>query len=180
MSAVAAAAGVSRPTLYRWFPTKALLLAAITAEEVAEFDAGLQRAVAAARAPRQRLDAALRYLVERLTATSEAIGADPAFALQGLSDSLPPHVTALAGLLGDALDVVPSVRARTMTRVQAAEVLLRLAQSSYLVPPDRPAEMLRLLRAFTGLRTSGTRPSRSTSAPAPASARVHRGERSPV
>ena len=31
MSAIAAAAGVSRPTLYKWFPTKDALLAAFPA-----------------------------------------------------------------------------------------------------------------------------------------------------
>lgn len=151
MSAVAAEAGVSRPTLYRWFPSKSLLLAAITAEEVAEFDEGLRRAIASRRSARGRLDAAIDHLVDRLAATSDAIGADPAFALQSLADTLPAHVASLTELLGDALDVVPAVREGAMSRAQAAETLLRLAQSSYLVPPERAADMLALLRAFAGL-----------------------------
>lgn len=151
MSAVAAEAGVSRPTLYRWFPTKALLLAAVTAEEVAEFDEGLRRATGSRRSSEARLDAAIGHLVEWLAPTSRAIGADPAFALQSLADSLPARVASLTGLLGDALDCVPAVRAGAMSRAQAAEVLLRLAQSYYLVPPGRAADMLGLLRAFAGL-----------------------------
>lgn len=42
MSAVAAEAGVSRPTLFRGFPTKALLLGTIASHAVEQFDLGLQ------------------------------------------------------------------------------------------------------------------------------------------
>ena len=58
MSAIAAAAGVSRPTLYRWFPTKDDLLEALTAYEEQLFDARLaggdRRAAHPGPAPRRR------------------------------------------------------------------------------------------------------------------------------
>ena len=60
MSAIAAAAGVSRPTLYRWFPTKDALLEALTAYEEQLFDARLEAVIDAQRTPGRRLDAALR------------------------------------------------------------------------------------------------------------------------
>jgi AcrR family transcriptional regulator len=153
LSAVAAAAGVSRPTLYRWFPTKSLLLGAVAAYEVEQFDIGLQALADAHRDPARRLDAALRYLVNYLEETvgSDSIQVDPAFALQGLADSLPPHIESVARVLGDALDEVPSVRDGTLTREQAAEIFLRLAYSHYLVPHRDAEELLATMRAFAGL-----------------------------
>jgi TetR/AcrR family transcriptional regulator, repressor for uid operon len=153
MSAVAAEAGVSRPTLYRWFPTKALLLGAITAYEVEQFDVGLQELADRHRDPARRLDAALRYLVTYLDETlgADSIRVDADSALQGLSDSLPSHVTSLARMLGDALDEVPAVCSRHVTREQAAEVFLRLAYSQYLVPNPNAEELLATMRAFAGL-----------------------------
>jgi AcrR family transcriptional regulator len=153
MSAVAAEAGVSRPTLYRWFPTKALLLGAITAYEVEQFDVGLQALAGEHRDPARRLDAALRYLVTYLEETigSDSIHIDPEFALQGLADSLQPHVTSLARMLGDALEQVPTVHARVVTREQAAEMFLRVAYSQYLVPHPDVEELLATMRAFAGL-----------------------------
>jgi AcrR family transcriptional regulator len=153
MSAVAAEAGVSRPTLYRWFPTKALLLGAITAYEVEQFDLGLQALAARHREPGPRLDAALRYLVTYLDETlgADSIRVDSEFALQGLNDSLPSHVMSVADILGDALDEVPAVDTGLVTRQQAAEMFLRLAYSQYLVPNPDAEELLVTMRAFAGL-----------------------------
>ena len=153
LSAVAAEAGVSRPTLYRWFPTKSLLLGAVAAYEVEQFDIGLQALADEHHDPARRLDAALRYLVNYLEETvgSDSIQVDPAFALQGLADSLPPHIESVARVLGDALDEVPSVRDGTLTREQAAEIFLRLAYSHYLVPHRDAEELLSTMRAFAGL-----------------------------
>jgi AcrR family transcriptional regulator len=153
LSGVAAEAGVSRPTVYRWFPTKALLLAAMTAEEVEEFDVGLRTLADFHSEPAERFDAALRYIVTYLDDVlgTSAIGADPAFALQSLADSLAPHIESVARVLGDALDEIPGVRNGAMTRQQGAEMLLRIAYSHYLVPSPDPQALLRSFRAFAGL-----------------------------
>jgi TetR/AcrR family transcriptional regulator, repressor for uid operon len=153
LSAVAAEAGVSRPTLYRWFPSKSLLLGAIAAYEVEQFDIGLQALAERNRDPGRRLDAALRYLVTYLDETmgSDSVHVDPEFALQGLADSLRPHIRSFARVLGDALDQVPTVGVRTITREQAAEMFLRVAYSQYLVPDRDPEHLLATMRAFAGL-----------------------------
>ena len=153
LSAVAAEAGVSRPTLYRWFPTKTVLLTAIAAYEVEQFDIGLQALADAHRDPVRRLDAALRYLVTYLadSAGSDSVSADPAFALQSLADSLGPHIDSVARVLADALDEVPTVRGGALTREQAAEMFLRVAYSHYVVPHRDPEELLATMRAFAGL-----------------------------
>jgi AcrR family transcriptional regulator len=163
ISAVAAEAGVSRPTLYRWFPTKTLLLGAITAYEVEQFDRGLQTLAVEHRQPARRLDAGLRYLVTFLDESmgADAIRVDPGFSLQSLADSHEPHVKSLARVLGDALDEVPAVGGGRVTREQAADIFLRIAYSHYLVPHADPDELLATLRAFAGLpRLRGRRTSR--------------------
>jgi len=153
LSAVAAEAGVSRPTVYRWFPTKTLLLAAVAAGEVEQFDLGLQHLADSYADPTARFDAALRYLVTYLDETmgTDAINADPAFSLQSLADSLGPHVDSVARVLGDALDQIPAVRAGVLTRVQGAEILLRVAYSHYLVPNPDTGQLVATLRAFAGV-----------------------------
>ena len=153
LSAVAAAAGVSRPTLYRWFPTKADLLAALTESERGQFDRGLRAELDAHRSPSRKLDAALRFLVTYLDGSlgPDPIGVDPAFALRSLGDAIPVQVEAFAELLGTSLDQVPTVGAGILTRAQAAEVFLRVAYSHYLVPHPRPEELLATMRTMAGL-----------------------------
>jgi AcrR family transcriptional regulator len=159
LSAVAAEAGVSRPTLYRWFPTKTLLLAAMTAYEVEQFDTGLQALADAYPNPAKRFDAALRYIVTYLDDTmgADSISADPEFALQSLADSLGSHITSVARVLSDALDQIPGVLRGALTREQGAEMLLRVAYSHYLVPDPDTKRLLATLRAFAGLESSGIR-----------------------
>jgi AcrR family transcriptional regulator len=144
MSAVAAAAEVSRPTLYHWFPSKADLLAAVAVHEEGLFDAGLERVVEAHRTPRRQLEAALRYLVTYLdnSPSPDPVGADPEATLRGLATSLRPHADILARLLGDALLEVPAVRVGALSREQAAELFLRMAYSHYLLPHAEPEVLL--------------------------------------
>lgn len=153
ISAVARAAGTSRPTVYRWFPTKRELLLAVQAYEEAQFDIGLQLVVDSHRTPRRQLDAALRYLVTYLAESllPDSITAEPTFALEGLARSLSPHIEILARLLGPALDEVPAVNSGLLSREQAAEVFLRLAYSHYVVPHADAEELLTIVRGFAGL-----------------------------
>lgn len=160
MSAIAAEAGVSRPTLYKWFPTRVELLEALSVYEEALFGARLQEVVEAERTPARRLDAALRFLVTYLDGLMgpDPIGADPASAIQALARSLEPQKATFARLLGDAFDAVPAVRLRHLTREQAAELFLRLAYSHYLVPHDDPEVLLANMRSFAGLKEDRCRP----------------------
>ena len=153
MSAIAAAAGVSRPTLYHWFPSKAELLEALTVYEEEVFDARLQEAVAAQRSATRKLDAALHLLVTYLDGLMgpDPVGADPGFAIQTLARSLGPQTASFVRVLGDAFDVVPAVRQRRLTREQAAELFLRVAMSHYLIPHPEPEVLLANRRAFAGL-----------------------------
>jgi TetR/AcrR family transcriptional repressor of uid operon len=153
LSAVAAAASVSRPTLYRWFPTKDDLLAALTEYERAQFYEGLRAEIDCHRSPARQLDAALWYLVTYLDESmgSDPIGVDPAFALRSLKDSLEAQVDAFVRLLGPALDLVPAVARKAMGRDEAAEMFLRVAYSHYLVPHGHPEELLASMRTLAGL-----------------------------
>jgi AcrR family transcriptional regulator len=160
MSAIATAAGVSRPTLYRWFPTKDALLEALTAYEGQMFDSRLREVIAAQRSSGARLDAALRFLVTYLDGLMgpDPIGADPAFAIHSLSASLAPFTRTLVRLLGDGMQAVPAVRRGQLTPEQAAELFMRLAYSHYLVPHRDPEVLLANMRSLAGLsRRSMTR-----------------------
>ena len=159
LSAVANAAGISRPTLYRWFPTKEDLLAAITAYEEERFDVGLQLVIDAHRSPKRRLEAALRYLVNYLDESlmPDPIGVDPEYALKSIAVSSGPHIEILAGLLGDALLEVPAVRAGALTPAQASEMFLRMAYSHYFVPHTDSEVLLAMMCDFAGISRRSAR-----------------------
>jgi AcrR family transcriptional regulator len=159
LSAVASAAGVSRPTLYRWFATKADLLEALTSYEQQQFDAGLAVVIEVQRSPRRRLEAALRYLVTYLdTGTGpNSISADPAFALKSLNESLQPYATSLARLLGDALLEVPAVQIGALSKEQAAELILRMAYSHFLLPHPDPEVFLAMMCDFAQISRRAVR-----------------------
>jgi AcrR family transcriptional regulator len=153
LSAVALKAGISRPTVYRWFPTKSDLVAAIVAYEEMQFDIGIREAIGMQQSPQRRLDAVLSYLFKYLddSVIPSPISADPSFSLQSLAKGLGHHVEVVVCLLADDLDEVPAVRSGTLSRKRTAELFLRLAYSHYLVPHLNADALLASVRSLAGI-----------------------------
>jgi AcrR family transcriptional regulator len=157
MSEVSAAAGVSRPTLYRYYPTKDDLLLALARHEQRRFDEGLVAAVAEAGTAQERLDALLRHLVSFLDAYPgrHLVAVEPGFIVERLRVSLPVQRDAVERLGHDVLAKAPAVRAGTTTTSDLAEVLVRVVMSHFLLPHPDPDILLATLRGIVGVRARG-------------------------
>ena len=140
LSDVAVQAGVSRPTLYRWFPSKEELLSAFSRYERQTFDSGLAKATAGLHGV-EKLDAALRFIVSY----------QHSYTGVRMVDTEPEHVIA------EFSRVMPLMRAgleRLMPgsggAVRAATAI-RVAISHYMVPSDDTDQFLRQLRQAVGI-----------------------------
>jgi AcrR family transcriptional regulator len=141
LSDVAAQAGVSRPTLYRWFASKEVLLKAFSRYELQGFERGLMRATAGLKGV-DRLDAALRFIVEYRHSYSAV----------WMIDIEPEHV------IGEISHFVPKMReefqrllAGPNAAVKAATAI-RVAISHYLIRSDDADQFLAQLRHAVGIK----------------------------
>jgi AcrR family transcriptional regulator len=140
LSGVAAAARVSRPTLYRWFPSKELLLEAFGFYEQERYDAGLAQAIAGLDGTR-RLEAVLKFMVEF----------QHSYSLKRMVDVEPEHV------LHQMNRVLPIMRGRLLPHFPGpdgstiASIVVRIALSHALIPDDDPRRFLAELRHAAGL-----------------------------
>jgi len=135
LTAVALEAEVSRPTLYRWFPTKKLLLDAYVAWERSLYE----RAVAEATAglpPEERLDAALRVIAQGQQSYPglRMVDIEPALVIDRLANVIPSMRAGLERLLPGP------------DGAQAAATVVRVAISHYVVRGDDADEFLNQLR----------------------------------
>ena len=144
LSEVAAAAGVSRPTLYRWFSSKEELLEGFGLFEQARYDAGVAE-VTAGLSGDARLDAVLRFIVEF----------QHSYSLRTVVDIEPEHV------LTQMRRVLPITRQRLLPYFPEpdgftrASVVTRIALSHYMLPDDDPDLFLAELRQAAGLADVG-------------------------
>ncbi|CAN5235177.1 TetR/AcrR family transcriptional regulator [soil metagenome] len=141
LSEVATQAGVSRPTLYRWFASKTELLDAFGAFERDMFDQGVSRATAGLRG-NDRLDAALRFIVEYQQSYSGVRVVD-----------IEPEVT-----IAQLTRVIPLMRARLQRLLPGAgggvkaATAIRVAVAHYIVRSDDTEQFLAQLRHAVGLK----------------------------
>ena len=142
LSDVATQAGVSRPTLYRWFPSMAELLGAFAAYERQMFGAGIAAATAGLRG-QERLDAALKFIVDyqHLYSGVRVVDVEPEVAIAQLSKSIPVMRAQLEKLIAGANSSVK------------ASAAIRIAVSHYIVRSDDDDEFLAQLRHAVGIRT---------------------------
>ena len=142
LSDVAAAAGISRPTFYKFFSSKEELLSAFSLFELQLLREDLDRVIGD-RTGRERVDALLRFLVDFYGSYQMRglIEIEPGLVLGQLATALPALVElvapALHGQVGD-----PEV---------VAMALVRLSVCHYLVPGYDDSRLLEQLRAAAGV-----------------------------
>jgi AcrR family transcriptional regulator len=141
LSDVAMQAGVSRPTLYRWFASKDELLDAFTVWERQSFERTVAKATADL-PDRDRLDAVLRVIVEYQQSYPglRMVDIEPAHVIKRLAQILPLMRERLERLIpGDEV---------------AAATVVRVAISHYLVLSDDADDFLAQLRHAAGIGNS--------------------------
>jgi AcrR family transcriptional regulator len=158
MSAVAMVAGVSRPTLYRYFPCKEELLIALADHQQRSFDSGLAEAIRSVRREEQ-LDAVLRFIVrfQADDGTRRLVDIEPTFVLDRLTRMLPMQRASLARLLADTLDHGADARP-TWQPDDVADLIVRTAVSYFLIPVGDETQLLRALRAVVKIASDGPAP----------------------
>lgn len=145
LSDVAQQAGVSRPTLYRWFASKEALLEAFGGYERQVFDSGISAATAGLRGS-EKLDAALRFIVAYQQSYSgvRIVDVEPEVTIAQLSEVLPVMRARLQRLLPGPSGAVKAATA------------IRVAVSHYIVRSDDDDQFLAQLRHAVGLKTPGS------------------------
>ena len=144
LSEVALQAGVSRPTLYRWFASKGELLDAFGLYEREMFDSGISRATAGLRGT-EKLDAALRFIVAYQHSYSGVRLVD-----------IEPEV-----VIAQLSRIIPIMRARLLKLMPGpngavkAATAIRVAVSHYIVRSDDDDQFLAQLRHAAGLKQQG-------------------------
>lgn len=139
LSDVAIEAGVSRPTLYRWFDSKRVLLDAFVLWERQFYERAIAKA-AAGLPPEEHLDAALRIIVSY----------QQSYPGLRMVDIEPEHV------IKRLAAVIPLMRQRLERlmpgRPEAAATVVRVAMSHYLVRSDDDEDFLAQLRHAAGIK----------------------------
>ena len=139
MQEISEAAGVSRATLYRYFPSKEHVLLAAADYDELRFQAGLDDAMAAAHGPEERIAAFMSYSFAFIRSHSarSLFESEPGFVMSYLLAHLPSLREEMLVRLGPALDSVPVVQRGDLDREQLADLVVRLFASSWIIPePD--------------------------------------------
>jgi AcrR family transcriptional regulator len=130
------ASGVSRGTLYRYFPTKDHVLAAVSEFVSMNFETGIKDAADACFNPIERFRAVMRFFasftLERTPAGIFEI--EPAFHLDFFRSHFDRHKTAVKSALRQSFDYLDTVRSDTIDRDAVVEALVRMQLSTLIVP----------------------------------------------
>lgn len=149
MNDVSERAGLSRGTVYRYFPTKDDLLAVLAQYEQDRFSGGLDEALTGIPEDERQLDLVAEYILgylRRHPALTLLIETEPAFVLGFLRQQLPVFHSITEDLLAPVMRRAAPVRDGLVTVQELNELLLRVVLSVFLVPGEGDAGMAGALR----------------------------------
>lgn len=149
LSDVATLAGVSRPTIYRYFASKEDLIDALGAQERRRFDAALEKAMSGV-AGVARLEAAVAVVATFVEdqPPGRQLDLEPGFAYQQMARALPMIAEGLVGVLRQCAREGFSAGAAAP---DLAGAIARTALSHYIFPDADPTAARRQIRAAAGL-----------------------------
>jgi len=157
MRDVSALSGVSRGTLYRYFPNRDALLTELAGHEAKLFKermlAAIEQAPPGAERVRVALEHATRHVREH-AALQRLLDTDPAFILQGLRNQFESLKKEYGALLGPLLHESDLVRRRVVTAEQLVDWMMRLMVSAFLLPERDPDGMTHGLTAVYRILTT--------------------------
>jgi len=136
MTDVCDAAGVSRPTLYRYFSTKEQLLAALAEHITSNFCDGIKKAAEQESECDEKLRAVLRFMVSytyRVKA-ERILEIEPSFILKSLQTHFAGHLSAVAEALEPVFGAFEARLGTPLNRLLISELLLRAQESTSLIP----------------------------------------------
>ena len=144
MQEIAESAGVSRGTLYRYFPSKDQVLTAAAAYDERRFSMGLDEILATTLAPEDQIGAFMAYAFDfiRFHPCRPLFESEPGFVMGYLLEHLPSLRAELVLRLGDAFDTVPAVATGALDREQLVDVVVRLFAASWIIPESDDATLV--------------------------------------
>ncbi len=147
-------AGISRGTLYRYFPSMEAVLEAVAQRLRSETDEELTAALAGCRTPNERFTAFLAYTMSnRETARAgQFLHVEPAFVLKYFENSFDHFIARVNGALESVYEAWEADLGAPLDREAISEMMVRYALSETLVPhrEGRPPLAMRL-RAMVDL-----------------------------
>lgn len=144
MSNISRVAGVARGTLYRYFPTKEILLESLAQRTRERFEQGIQDAVADAENGQECLLALVRFLSDYSSETlaDYMLEAEPQFLLEFMRRYFPHYAEVMADALKLFYDEMEESLGFELDRVLCSELILRLNTSYVFLPTDRNTNKL--------------------------------------
>ena len=153
MSDVSERSGLSRGTVYRYFPSKEDLLAVLAEYERDRFSDGLRQALEGIPQEELSLDLVVEYIINYLRrhpALTLLIDTEPAFVLGFLSQQLPVFRRITEELIDPVMRNTVPVREGWVTVAELNERLLRVVLSVFLVPGESRDSVVGVLEGTLG------------------------------
>jgi AcrR family transcriptional regulator len=132
------AAGVSRGTLYRYFPSMEAVLEAVVLRLRTETDDEVNHAMEGCETPTDRFAAFLKYSVSNNETRrgSQFLHVEPVFVIQYFQSNFDHFIKRVLIALESVFDAWEADIGTTVDRTAIAEMMVRLALSETVVPPS--------------------------------------------